>query len=157
MTRSGNGQMPLSGNVYSRHEIDLANDSRSYLELEPEGDPSAGGEVVAVGGAEYAVVRKPFEVGDVAIYPRLDMFGRMALAGGHSNHGYSVYFRATIFDGSRWRNFQIWDFVPSEDRQYANQGEKTTIERRLIATINAQVGAIAVWGSRTYALRVDAT
>lgn len=90
--------------------------------------------------------------GDVSLYSKSDMEGRIARAGRHTNFGYSGYFRASIFDGKAWRNFKIWDFVPEMELQYETQGDKPRVTKHLVALLAARIGATATWGHRTYEL-----
>jgi len=76
----------------------------------------------------------------------------MPLAGGHANYGYSGYFKASVFDGKKWRAFKIWNFVPEVDRHYSSQLEQTQVRARLIAQIEARAGSVVEWGNRAYEL-----
>jgi hypothetical protein len=95
----------------------------------------------------YLVV---FERGDVALYYRLDMFGRAAIAGHHPNYGFSGYFKASVFDGKKWRAFKIFDFVLEKDRHFSNHGDRASVYQRLAALIQTRAGCTLRWGNRAY-------
>jgi hypothetical protein len=142
--------LALSGKVYSKPD-DVDNENPAVrLVLEPAESSTSEADVVTIGDERFVMLQIPFEPGDVAVYSRLDGYGRAAVRGGHSNYGYSGYFRATVFDGARWRNFRIWDFVPEADRCYRTQADIEETKERLFGRIREKAGATLEWGARTY-------
>lgn len=99
---------------------------------------------------EADLVRVEYRQGDVALRERLDMYGRNARIDGHSNYGYSGYFRASIFDGTRWRNLSIWSLLPGNGHRYASQAEKGVIRERLEAAIVERVGQVVEYRNKAY-------
>jgi hypothetical protein len=93
-----------------------------------------------------------FEAGDVGVYENTDYMGRMAIAGGHTNYGYSGYFRASIYDGKKWRNFKIWDFVSGPDRTFQTRRDMPEVRKRLVEIISEKRGNRVTWVDRSYAL-----
>lgn len=98
---------------------------------------------------------KQLQVGDIKLWCRLDSAGRAAVEGGHCNFGYSGYFKASIFDGKKWRNFKLWNFISDTIRHYATQQEKGWKLNMVIAALEKRKSAIASWGDRTYELQGD--
>ena len=93
-----------------------------------------------------------FEAGDVGVYENTDSNGRMAIAGGHTNYGYSGYFRASIYDGKKWRKFKIWDFVSGPDRTFQTRRDMPEVRKRLIEIISAKRGNRVTWADGSYGL-----
>lgn len=149
-TISRNAPVILTGASYDRHLDVPDDDPTSWLNLERVAGVEAHEAPTELAGAKFTSVRVPFKRGDVALYCRNDMHGRDAIAGGHTNYGYSGYFRASVFDGKQWRALKIWDVVPEADRQYASQTEKGEVQARLAAHIEALAGLAVEWGHRAY-------
>ena len=47
------------------------------------------------------------QLGDLKLYHGLDFAGRIAMAGRHTNYGYSGTVRALIWDGCGWRRMRL--------------------------------------------------
>jgi hypothetical protein len=124
----------LSGNVYVKDEVDLL----ALAEEDPESLPDLIREDVA--GSER------LSSGDLKVYPQLDAQGRMAVRGGHTNHGYSGYFAASIFDGVSWRRFDLRTIVPVEESGFAAQKDKGAALDRIRERVASARGRQCVWG-----------
>lgn len=148
---SKNAPVTLTGAVYDRQDIP-EDDPTSWVDLEPARGDEAEDMITEFAGEKFAIVHIPFERGDVALYSRLDAAGRAARAGGHSNYGYSGYFKASVFDGKKWRAFKILSSVPEIDRNYASQGEKPKVQARLTERVESWAGRVVAWGNRAYEL-----
>lgn len=85
--------------------------------------------------------------GDIDLFRRDDRSGAQARYGRHTNYGYSGYFLASVFDGSRWRKLQFNDMVPYEQRSYEQTRESAGVARYL---------AHIIAGWRGYTVRYDA-
>ncbi len=133
----------LSGGVYDKHD--------DVLEGYPDRRLKEDCDIEDVIDDQLDRWTVRFSVGDVAVYQKLDMFGRMAVKGRHSNYGYSGYFKASVFDGEKWRNFKIWNFV--DDRSYNTQAEMKDLKTRVMKIIREQAGNLVVWTKRTYELK----
>lgn len=150
--KNKNFPLTLTGVVFDRDALRTG----GKTELVPATDQHRDDQIVQVPGiGRMAVVASPSTIpaaGDISLYSKMDMLGRSAVAGKHTNYGYSGYFRASIFDGKAWRNFKIWDFIPEAERQYETQGDRPRVKKHLVAQLSARVGSVAVWGNRTYEL-----
>lgn len=140
----------LTGDVYNRHEDVSDDDPTSRVNLQPPRGDEPENAIMECAGQRLVIARIPFNRGDVALYQRLDMHGRYAIAGNHTNWGYSGYFKASVFDGKQWRAFKIWNFIPEADRHYANQGDRAKVHQRLAKIIENLAGTCVIWGNRTY-------
>lgn len=152
MTTPTHPPITITGNVYDRyHEIDPDHPGM-HIDLALSADQPAPQDEVIIMGQPFVPVARSFEAGDIAIYQKLDADGRSALAGGHTNYGYSGYFRASVFDGRGWRSFKIWGFIPEADRKYATQHDVASVKQRLTARLENLAGTSLVWRNRTYEL-----
>lgn len=147
-----NAPITLTGDVYDRYKDVSEDDPTSWINLEPLRGDEPENELMECAGEKLVIVRIPFNRGDVALYQRLDMYGRYAIAGKHTNYGYSGYFKASVFDSKKWRAFKIWNIAPEGDRHYANQSELVKVRQRLTRIIEALSGACLIWGHRAYEL-----
>lgn len=146
--------LTLTGTVYDRDEIEARHPKGEVILVEPKGDEPEEA-LATVGKATLAIAYReytPLLAGDVAIYPRMDMYGRHAARGKHTNYGYSGYFRASVYDGSQWRAFSIWHFVPEVDRHYETMGDRNAVRQRLVEHVKARSGQQLAWGNRAYEL-----
>jgi hypothetical protein len=108
--------------------------------------------VLEVAGKSYATRAKPFEDGIVQLQPKLDMIGRIALAGRHANYGYSGYFKAYVYlNGKRKSLVDFWTLFPGDGHHYETQQEKPKVEARIKAVIEARTGTNVVKVARGYA------
>ncbi len=69
----------------------------------------------------------------------------MALSGGHTNYGYSGYFSASIFDGTKWRRFDLRTIVPRNECAFAAQKNKPEAIARIRQRVRAASGRQCVW------------
>jgi hypothetical protein len=146
-----NNSAPIThtGEVFNYYE-DVKDSPISRTSLETPTGTETEDELTALAGEKLAIVRVPFKPGDIAIRPKTDASGRAAIRGRHTNYGYSGYFLASIFDGRKWRNFRIFNFVPEKDRQYANQRERSKQYERVVSLIETRAGSTARWRDRAY-------
>jgi hypothetical protein len=152
--------LTLTGTVAEWDEVQSDKRGNQKTDLVPALPDTPEEDVVMLAGERLMVVeigrnapgQTSYAAGDVTLYSKLDANGRHSVSGGHSNFGYSGYFKASVFDGKQWRNLKIWDFVPEADRQFATQKDKPTTEAKVIAAIAARAGHAVVWGDRTYEL-----
>jgi hypothetical protein len=83
--------------------------------------------------------------GDIQIQPKLDMYGRDAVAHGNTNFGYSGYFRGYVYvGGKRRRLVGWWTLFPNEGHHYSSQGDKPSAEVAIRARIEALTGSAVV-------------
>jgi hypothetical protein len=161
VVRKVRSPITLSGNVYYRPDISFTEDKRAHIQLcglieqsdLREGEKILDSFSMVIGEGKTDSVTQimvPFKVGDVAIYPKSDFLGRFSVAGGHTNFGYSGYFRASIFDGRAWSNFKIWNFISEEDRSYKVQYKLNETKDRVMKRIIEKRGFVAVYNDRTY-------
>jgi len=134
-TNSDEQRPPLwiSGNVHTRREAEVLGladeDPESLLDLIR--DDVDNGDHLAVG--------------DLKVYPRLDQQGSMAARGGNANYGYSGFFSASIFDGEKWRRFDLRTVVPEKESGFAAQREKPDVLERIRECVKAALGRQCVW------------
>jgi hypothetical protein len=79
--------------------------------------------------------------GDIQLQAVLDSEGKWAIAGGHSNYGYSGYFRGYVWlDGARKRLVDWWTLFPGKEHHYATQGDKRKAAEAIQARIDILSG-----------------
>lgn len=151
----------LTGDVHDWDEVQSRKAGRKDHSLVDASPDTPEEDIVMLSGKRLRVVEEgapdPYRAGDVTLYSRTDAGGRYARAGGHTNFGYSGYFKASVFDGKQWRNFKIWDFIPEADRQYATQAVKSATQEKVTEAIKARAGRVLSWGDRTYVLAGEST
>jgi len=77
--------------------------------------------------------------GDIKIFTMLDAAGRRAVQGGHTNFGYSGYVSASVFDGTRWRRFDLRSISAASETRYQTQsGKSTAMDNAQNAVKNAE-------------------
>jgi hypothetical protein len=142
MAKASNPPLTITGVVVDRRNDVSDDDPTAFFDLADAVD------VGDVTGAD--LIRIEYRPGDMALRERLDMHGRNAIAGGHSNYGYSGYFKASIFDGKSWRNLSIWSLLPANGHRYASQGEKGTVRARLVGAIEERMGRVVEYRNKAY-------
>lgn len=100
--------------------------------------------VMEIGGDILATRAETPPDGTVTIQPKSDEKGRMAASGGHTNLGYSGYFRGYVFLGGRRKTLvDFWTLFEKEEHHYTTQylkAEAVTVIRQKIAGLaGAQV------------------
>lgn len=145
----------LTGTVYPDGNGRKADETEQFRLVPIKEAPEGVAETTELGGEKYALVPDPYEPGDVDLVSRMSARGRRHAAGGHTNMGYAGYFRARVFDGKRWRNFKIWDFVPKEVRNYDLAGDKGKVAEEITEIIEVRTGKRLTWGDRAYEIAGD--
>jgi hypothetical protein len=108
--------------------------------------------VYEVAGKTYAAKSKPFEDGGIQLQPKSDMMGRFASGGGHTNYGYSGYFKAYVYlKGKRKALVDFWTLFPGNAHHYSAQQEKPKVEARIRTEIEGRAGTNVVKVARGYA------
>ncbi len=125
--------LSLSGDVYTTEEVQAIVLAGENIESLP--DPSK----------DHRVKGDYLASGDLKVFPKLDEEGRMALSGGHTNYGYSGYFSASIFDGAKWRRFDLRTIVPENESAFAAQMDKPRTIERIRKRVHAASGRQCVW------------
>lgn len=92
--------------------------------------------------------------GDIYIYRQDDRNGSKNRQGRHSNYGYSGYFLASIYDGTKWRKLQFNMLVAYEDRHYETAMESSQVERHIAGIVSKWAGFIARYDSTTRSFRI---
>jgi hypothetical protein len=133
---AANDQKPalsLFGNVYTTDEVELL----ELADEDPDSLPEQLREEVAHGDR--------LTPGDLKAYSQLDAEGRMAARGGHTNFGFSGYFSASIFDGAKWRLFDLRTIVPENESGFAAQKDKEDAIVRIRKRVQSASGRQCVW------------
>ena len=104
--------------------------------------------------AEFSRRKAPRQVNpfDIRIHAHLDENGAKKRARGFCRDGYSGVFRASIFDGKRWRKFMLANQVESDLRQFAQYSERYARGSRLIARLASFKGRSVVYRDGAFAL-----
>ena len=90
--------------------------------------------------------------GDITIQSKTDMHGRMAMEGGHTNWGYSGYFRGYVYlKGERKNLVDFWAMFPNNEHRYAAQHDKARAEEAIRTLIELLGGTNVVKVIRGYA------
>lgn len=125
--------LTLSGNVHTKEEVEVL----ELADEDPESLPDLIRDEVANGDR--------LTPGDLKIYPQLDEMGRMAVRGRHTNFGFSGYFAASIFDGAKWRRFDLRTVVPESESGFAAQKDKSDALDRIRERVRAASGRQCLW------------
>ena len=142
------------GNACDR-ELQDGTDPTRLIDIVPRDELPIGDTSVAEPLDEhFSMVTVPFKRGAVVVYPRSDLQGRANSGGNHQEYGGSGYFRASIFDGNKWRNFKILNFISEEERSYTEQNEFESTREMVVSRINEHAGAVAVSHDGTYELQI---
>ena len=141
----------LTGEVISPDEL---NASLIEVGTEEAAAAEARGEgVIELQGKHYRSVIEPWPDGTIELNPRLDSMGRLAVAGGHTNAGYSGYFKAYLHvDGTRRVLKDFWRLFPNNEHHYARQADKTNVEAMIREKIAAMKGLLSTKVERGWAL-----
>lgn len=92
--------------------------------------------------------------GTIRIYSRDDAKGRSARRGKHTNFGYSGYYLASIFDGTKWRKLQFNALVPYDERSYEMASDKKIVEQYLADIISSWRGMPAQYDRDSRSFRI---
>lgn len=92
--------------------------------------------------------------GDIYIYRKDDRDGRKSRQGNHTNHGYSGYYLASIFDGKDWRKLQFNKLIPYEQRSYELARQSNNVVCLIKEIINSWQGELAEYDSSTRSFRI---
>lgn len=103
-------------------------------------------------GVQEVPLGPELKAGDLILYCRLDDAGRSAVYGRHANWGYSGYFKASIYDGKKRRNFRLWGLIDEVLVSYSSQREKHNQISQVIAQLTQLAAHVATWGHRAYEL-----
>lgn len=88
---------------------------------------------------------EPFADGDIQIQPRLDMYGRFAASGGHTNYGFSGFFRGYVtHNGKRRRLVDWYALFPNNEHHYASQLAKPDARDAIVARVEILSGTYVV-------------
>lgn len=86
-------------------------------------------------------------VGDLHLSYKTDSTGRFNREHGHSNYGYSGYFRADVHDGQRWKPLDIWKLVGEENARFNYRYQIDERQSWLIAKLKELQGSSAQFNS----------
>lgn len=102
------------------------------------------------------MVRDTFHTvsGTIRIYRKDNRAGSIARWRRHTNHGYSGYYLASIYDGQNWRKLQFNRLVPYESRSYELARECPRVEGFLRSQIARWRGLVAQYDSNTSSFRI---
>ncbi len=154
MEKTDHLSIELTGNVYDR-ELRDDTDPTQLIDIVPRDElPTGDTSVAETLDDHFSMVTVPFKRGDVVVYPRSDLQGRANSAGNHQKYGCSGYFRASIFDGKKWRNFKILNFISEDERSYAQQKEFKGTKKMVVSRIEEHAGSVAVSNDGTYEIQI---
>lgn len=131
----------LTGETFEKDDPVL--DERDIPESEREKYESDGWELTdcfAKPGSLRAWREIKHKDGDIELHPRLDMFGRSAVAGRHTNYGHSGYFKGYIYVEGRRRKLNLWQLCPNEEHHYSTQGNRRQAFEAVAEIIRQHVG-----------------
>ncbi|GLS32507.1 hypothetical protein SAMN04488498_12232 [Mesorhizobium albiziae] len=114
---------------------------------------SKGYMVATIQGHTWAFRKQPPNDGDIQIQPKSDIFGRLAAARGHTNYGFSGYFKGFVYlAGKRRKLVDWWTLFPGKEHQYASQQEKSKTEAaiRTIIETRAETEVVKVKGGYSF-------
>lgn len=102
------------------------------------------------------ILKEPLHTspGTIRIYRNDDSEGRRARFGGHTNYGYSGYYLASIYDGTKWRRLQFNRLISYENRSYEMARQCPQVENYLRSRIGSWQGMIAKYDSVTRSFRI---
>lgn len=80
--------------------------------------------------------------GDVCVYRQDSRSGSRNRRGRHTNYGYSGFIKASVFDGSSWRNLKLDTFFNRESLSYGYQYDAEHIARTVIQNLAQKRGAV---------------
>jgi len=82
-----------------------------------------------------------FKDGTIQLLAKSDWKGRLAANGGHTNYGYSGYFKLYIFvEGKRKTLKNGWMLFPNKEHYYEKQDEKGIVTERIESIVKAHTG-----------------
>jgi hypothetical protein len=79
--------------------------------------------------------------GDVCVYRQDSAQGGSNRGGRHTNYGYSGFFKASIFDGTKWRNLKLDTMIQRESLAYDFQYDAENVARMVLQVIAQRQGA----------------
>jgi len=83
--------------------------------------------------------------GTIQLQPKSDMLGRYSARGGHTNYGYSGYFKPFIYvDGKRRTLKNGWKLFPNKEHHYEKQGDKGSAIENIKSIIASHIGRSVV-------------
>lgn len=113
--------------------------------------------ILEVGGHTLACREQSPDDGDIQIQPKSDMYGRISSAGGHTNMGYSGYFKGFVYLGGKRKTLvDWWTLFPAGEHHYAAQQDKPQTEEAIRAIVSARSGMEVVKVKGGYAFDADA-
>lgn len=83
------------------------------------------------------------EPGDIHISSASDQSGKFNRAHGHTNFGFSGYFKGRLFDGQAWKPLDLWSIVGEEHARFSFRYEIPEQEQWLIAELQKLQGKTA--------------
>ncbi|MER8783333.1 hypothetical protein NKH60_19150 [Mesorhizobium sp. M1006] len=124
--------------------VDWDHEEYDEVAIKPEeaGDFEANGYFVVTVGSSILAIRaaKPND-GDIKIQPKSDMHGRFASAGGHTNYGFSGYFKGFVYlAGKRKALVDWWTLFPGKEHHYAAQQDRGKAEAAIREIIETRAG-----------------
>lgn len=123
MAKQTNPDLYLSGRVFVPDE---ASGETHWVAYRPaDYQPLPGERILPDTGMcdGSRLVMIPHMAGDIQLYLKADMYGRYARQGNHTNFGYSGYFKASIFDGKKWRSLALWSLLDQKEYHYQGGGD----------------------------------
>ncbi|MGN8118079.1 hypothetical protein [Labrys sp. 22185] len=143
----------LNGQVV---EWDDRNDQECMIEENELEAYQGEGWIVAPFGDKHLAVRfGTFADGTIQLQQKSDMMGRMAAQGGHTNLGYSGYFKGYVYlDGKRKRLVDWWALFPGQEHHFPRQmdARRTVHAIRLIVEALAGTDVVKVKGGYAFNL-----
>lgn len=87
-----------------------------------------GYEIAEAGEVIFAFRPLDPEDGTVTLQPKSSFPGRVASEGGHTNYGYSGYFKGLVFvSGKRKRLVDFWRLFENQEHHFAAQQDKRVV------------------------------
>lgn len=141
----------LTGRVIGWDEEEDS-DEHSITASETESYEAKGYLVCEIADKILAMKSIPFEDGIIQLQPKSDMLGRFASSDGHTNYGYSGYFKAYVYlKGKRKALVDFWSLFPGDGHHYSAQQDKAEVEGRIRVVIEARAGTDVIKVARGYA------
>jgi len=79
--------------------------------------------------------------GDVYVYRQDSSQGGSNRGGHHTNYGYSGFFKASVFDGKKWRNLKLDTFIQRESLAYDFQYDAENVAHMVMQVIAQRQGS----------------
>jgi len=113
----------------------------NYLPIKLSGNVYVADRLISASGVR--VPRAP-QVGDLKVWDRAD---RDKSSGAFATSG---YFKCSIFDGKKWRNFRLWNLMSDRMTKFQDQDTKFVKLPAVIVLLRSKADRHAVWGHKTY-------